>query len=280
MTGNGTSCGESRLPDFVIVGAMKSGTSSLHEYLDLLPDVCMSRPKEPAYFVPERFAWRDRAWYEAYFTAKPNAYLRGEASPHYTIRHVYPGVTERMHAVIPGARIVYLVRDPVERIRSEWMHHVARGRIHRSLSDELRDPESSVTFATSRYFWQLEPYLESFGPDRIFVASTEQLRADPAGTVERVCKFLGIEAPVPAQVADLHFNGSTEKRRPNAIGRRLLGHPRARELALQRTPWLVGSLIEPPSWQPDVRARVVDALRDDVAALRDLTGETFPEWNL
>ena len=49
---------------------MKSGTSSLHEYLDLLPEVCMSRPKEPAYLVPERFAWREQAWYEQYFTAQ------------------------------------------------------------------------------------------------------------------------------------------------------------------------------------------------------------------
>jgi hypothetical protein len=272
--------GAGRLPDFVIIGAMKSGTSSLHEYLDLLPDVCMSRPKEPAYFVPERFAWRDRAWYEGYFTSKPQARHRGEASPHYSIRHVYPGVADCMHDVIPDARIVYIVRDPIERIRSEWLHHVAKGRIHRSLSDELRDPESSVIFPTSKYFWQLEPYLDRFGASRVLVASTEQLRNDPKGTVDRVCKFLEIEGSLPPDMTRRRFNDSGDKRRPNAIGRKLLDHPRARRIALERAPWLVGAPIEAPVWDPDVRARVADALRDDVAALRDLTGEAFAEWSV
>ena len=259
---------------------MKSGTSSLHEYLDLLPEVCMSRPKEPAYFVPERFAWRERAWYEQYFTGKPNARLAGEASPHYTIRHVYPGVAECMHAVIPDARIVYIVRDPIERIRSEWMHHVARGRIRRSLSEELEHPETSVIFPTSKYFWQLEPYLDQYGASQILVLSTEQLRNDAAAVLGRLLQFLGIDGTLPATATDHRFNNSTDKRRPNAIGRQLLDHPRARRIALQRVPWLVGSRIELPAWEPAVHARVADALRDDVAALRELTGNPFGEWSL
>ena len=134
--------GAGRLPDFVVVGAMKSGTSSLHEYLDSLPEVCMSRPKEPAYFVPRTVRVARAGWYSGYFTAKPLARHRGEASPHYSIRHVYPGVVERMHAVMPDARIVYIVRDPIERIRSEWMHHVARGRIDVRSSEEIARPRS------------------------------------------------------------------------------------------------------------------------------------------
>ena len=172
-------CPAVRLPDFVVIGAMKSGTSSLHEYLDSLPDVCMSRPKEPAYFVPERFAWRSEEWYSGFFTAKPLARHRGEVSPHYSIRHVYPGVVERMHAVMPDARIVYLVRDPIERIRSEWMHHVARGRINRSLAEEIRVPEASVVFPTSRMRGN-SSRIRSLRARPVLVLSSEQLRATRA----------------------------------------------------------------------------------------------------
>ena len=269
-----------RLPDFVIIGAMKSGTSSLHEYLDLLPDVCMSRPKEPAYFVPERFHWHAPEWYKDFFTAKPAATHVGEASPHYAIRHVYPGVADCMHGVVPDARIVYIVRDPVERIRSEWVHHVARGRITRSLSDELRVPESSVVFHTSRYAWQLEPYLEQYGAERIFVVSSEELTRQPTRSLERLLQFLGASTSVPPDLVQLRFNDSGDKRRPNALGRTLLGHPRARKVALARAPWLVGSPIEVPQWEPDVRSLVTDALRADVDALRALTGEPFADWSL
>ena len=236
----------SRLPDFVIIGAMKSGTSSLHEYLDTLPDVCMSRPKEPAYFVPERFAWRSREWYEGFFAAKPGARHRGEASPHYAIRHVYPGVADLMHSVLPDARIVYLVRDPVERIRSEWMHHVARGRITRSLAEELREPEQSVVFPTSRYAWQLEPYLERYARDRVLVLSSEQLTRDPGPVLTRLLRFLDVDAEVPADLGSRRFHDSTDKRQPNVFGRQLLRHPRARRVALERVPWLVGRPIERP----------------------------------
>jgi hypothetical protein len=269
-----------RLPDFVIIGAMKSGTSSLHEYLDLLPSVCMSRPKEPAYFVPERYAWRSPEWYGAFFTAKPHATHAGEASPHYALRHVYPGVAETMQSVVPDARIVYLARDPVERIRSEWIHHVARGRISRSLSDELREPEASVIFHTSRYAWQLEPYLEHFKREHILVLSTEELHRRPSETLDTLLRFLGIAEPLPAGAAARQFNESSDKRRPNALGRALSDHPRARRFVLQRVPRLAGPRIEPPQWEPAVRARVADALRPDVAALRDLTGQSFADWSL
>jgi hypothetical protein len=268
------------LPDFVIIGAMKSGTSSLHEYLDQLPNVCMSRPKEPAYFVPERFAWRDPEWYAAFFRSKPDATHRGEASPHYALRHVYPGVVERMSAALPDARIVYIVRDPVERIRSEWIHHAARGRITRSLSDELRDPDASVLFHTSRYAWQLEPYLDHYARDRILVLSAEELGRSPIATFTRLLQFLGIDADARAAVDGRRYNDSSDKRRPNAVGRRLINQPRMRRLTLQRIPWVYGPQIVPPTWSPDVRARVTDALRSDVACLRALTNHEFAEWSL
>jgi hypothetical protein len=269
-----------RYPDFVVIGAMKSGTSSLHQYLDCLPDVCMSNPKEPAYFVPERFAWRNDEWYASFFTSKPHARHFGDASPHYAIRHVYPGVAERMHAVLPEARIVYIVRDPIERIRSEWVHHVARGRITHSLTDELREPQRSVIFRTSRYAWQLEPYLEHYTRDRILVLSSEQLTRDPALVLGRLLSFLGIDDSVPADAFTERFNDSAGKRRPNALGRRLVQHPRLRRAVLERTPWLYGTPIRRPVLDPEVRARLVGALSDDVAALRELTGEPFAEWTL
>ena len=136
-------------------------------------------------------------------------------------------------------------------------------------------------FPTSRYAWQLEPYLERYARDRVLVLSSEQLtRAIRGRCSTRLLRFLDVDAEVPADLGSRRFHDSTDKRQPNVFGRQLLRHPRARRVALERVPWLVGRPIERPVWDAETRARVAAALQDDVATLRELTGEPFAEWSL
>ena len=116
------------LPTFVVIGAMKAGTVSLRHYLDEHPDVFLGRGGrfgEPNFFVAE-YNWpRGRDWYESLFDGAGGAAAIGECSPCYTWAHAFRGVPERMAQVVPEARLVYVVRDPIARMQSMYMHQVS-----------------------------------------------------------------------------------------------------------------------------------------------------------
>jgi hypothetical protein len=108
------------LPSLIVIGAQKCGTSSLHAYLDAHPEIAMSTPKELDFFGGPGFANWERGvdWYRAQFD--PEAPVRGESSPSYTAYPFVVGTPERIHALVPGAKLIYMVRDPIERLLSQW----------------------------------------------------------------------------------------------------------------------------------------------------------------
>ena len=122
------------LPNLVIIGAMKCGTTSLHYYLDQHPDISMSAKKETNFFTPRGFD-KGVEWYEQQFTGGTR--ICGEASPNYSYFDRFPGVPERMHSVIPEPRIIYMVRNPIRRILSQYVHECSAGRETKSLGDAV-----------------------------------------------------------------------------------------------------------------------------------------------
>ena len=181
----------SMLPDFVVIGAMKSGTTSLHYYLSLHPDIVMSNKKEPTFFTREG-QWENGVdWYASQFDGE--ATLVGEASPDYTKFPRHAGVPARMHSVLPDAKLVYVVRDPIERLISHYVDAYSFGRVHRPLNDALDDDEGRHYVACSKYFFQIEQYLPFYDPGRILVVQTEALAARRAETLSRIFSFLGAD---------------------------------------------------------------------------------------
>lgn len=142
------------LPTFVVIGAMKAGTVSLRHYLDEHPDVFVARGgtfSEPNFFVAEDNWSRGRGWYESLFDGAGQAAAVGECSPSYTWAHVYAGIPERMAQVIPAARLVYVVRDPIARMQSMYLHQVSAGRERRRAAVALLDDRY---LGPSRYGFQ------------------------------------------------------------------------------------------------------------------------------
>ena len=134
---------EGALPNLIIIGGLKCGTTSLHHYLNLHPEIAMSRPKELNFFVSELNWPLGRDWYAGHFD--PSARIRGESSPHYTNRPSFNGVPGRMRELLGSdVRLVYVVRDPIDRMLSHYLHNVGGGYEDRSLADALSDPESSL----------------------------------------------------------------------------------------------------------------------------------------
>ncbi len=113
------------LPNLIVIGAGKCGTTSLHYYLSLHPQICMSREKELNFFI-DTLNWdKGIHWYKNNFDA--SFQIRGETSPRYTQYPFLQGVPERMFAVVPDAKIIYILRDPIDRIISEYVEHCASG---------------------------------------------------------------------------------------------------------------------------------------------------------
>src|SRR5690242_17467878 len=259
------------LPNLLIIGAQKCGTTSLHAYLDLHPDVHMAAEKELDFFIADR-AWRNGAdWYAGRF--RDDALVRGEASPNYTGWPVWDGVPERAARLVPDARLVYLVRDPLERIESHYLQRRLedgeRGDIATAIGD-VDDPQN-LFVARSRYATQLERWLEHFAPEQVLVLSAEDLRDRRHEAVTAVLAHVGLIDGVDHEALQTEHHRSQDKGElprllgvlPSRLTRRMRGQPVER----QRLP---GAL----------RERLSELLAPEAERLRALTGMRFEEWSL
>ena len=275
------------LPNLVVVGGLKCGTTSLHHYLNLHPEVEMSRPKELNFFVAELNWPLGPEWYASHFSGR--AAVRGESSPHYTNRPRFEGVAERVRSVLGEARLVYMVRDPIDRMLSHYLHNVGGGYDNRTLTDAFADPESAYV-TRSRYFFQLEPYLEAFGEERIEIVGREELKRDRPATMRRVFDFLGVDPGFRSKQFEREWETGTAKGggRFRLMDRAVrLPGLRAIDRNFDRLPeslrWLVERVVHDPGAgaapkpgiPPPVRQRLADLFRDDVARLERVAGRGF-----
>ncbi len=278
---------ESALPNVVVIGGLKCGTTSLHHYLNLHPQVEMSRPKELNFFVAELNWPLGVDWYATHF--RSSAPVRGESSPHYTNRPRFAGVAERMRSLLSEPRVIYMVRDPIDRMLSHYLHNVGGGYEDRGLVDALGDPDTSYV-ARSRYAFQLEPYLEALGPDRIEIVAREELKQDRRAVMSRVFAFLGVDPAFDSEQFTREWETGTAKGggRFRIMDRAVrLPGLRALDRSFDRLPeslrWLVervvhdpaGGEVEKPVVPPALRERLAALFRDDVARLESLAGRSF-----
>ncbi len=272
------------LPNLIVIGAMKCATTSLHWHLDLHSQVVMSRPKELDFFVQRELSAQDIEGYRSRFPA--DALVRGESSPKYAKQQEYPGVPARILAVLPDVRLVYILRDPVERIISHYVHTWASRVEARTFEDALDDLENNHLVEPSLYYKQLSVFLEFYPLSQIHVTTLERLEAHPERTMRKLFEFLGVESSFVSPRFQRVEHPSSRKRRVTVLGqfaRNKLGRHRV-ERARKR--WLIDRLLyeaEPvvrPTLSDGMRQRLEDRLRDDVRELRALTGLALDEWSL
>jgi hypothetical protein len=280
------------LPNLVILGAQKCGTTSLHYYLGHHPEIAMSKSKELNFFVATG-AWNKGVeWYASQFD--PSAPVRGEASPSYTNHPHHADVGLRMHSVVPAAKLVYLVRDPIERIVSQYLHDVSRGAVNRSLEDVLtNEPATHPYVLRSKYAYQLDEYLPFFPLSQILVLAQEELLFERQKTLRSLFEFIEVSDRdfYDPRFARIKHRTSAHRRRRTPLGRAAATVARAASSPLdvpERVAWRAERLLVFPFSRRLDRPVVGESLRrrlgavfvEDVARLRELTGKTFPEWSL
>jgi sulfotransferase family protein len=290
------------LPNLVVIGARKCGTTSLHRYLSVHPEIWMSTQKELGLFRVNRGDWRSRIdWYKAQFPVP--AAVRGESTPGYSAYPLGPDVPARMQETIPTARLIYLVGDPLRRITAQWVHWYAYGydrepkylsarNADQPLADILRswsDPRNAYV-APSRYATQLERYLRHFPQERILLVDQSELKRRRKDTLTNVFRFLGVDPEFESPEFSAELNPGAHKRRQLSsywrLRRGLLQAGGSRIPASIRQPIgsRLGRVLSRPVARPEIRdqfpAGLVELLHEETDRLRALTGQSFESWSV
>jgi hypothetical protein len=288
-----------RLPNLLVIGAMKCGTSSLHRYLGLHPEIAMSETKELNFFLPadapeadrgpaELLAERSTAargidWYEGRFEPAP---VRGESSVAYSFPW-FGGVAAAIAGALGSPRLIYLVRDPIERMLSHRDQFASRDR--RPLGEALTDPAGPYLQASS-YATALAPYLERFDRDSLLILDQARLRAEREAALTEVFSFLGVDPAFRSPGLTGETNVSAGKGRAyrtaervrssrpgSAVAARLPRSARARaERALRRRRGATAS--GRTALEPALEAQLLALLEPEIAGLERITGWDLDRW--
>ncbi|MEM1355047.1 MAG: sulfotransferase [Planctomycetota bacterium] len=180
-------------PNFLVIGASKCGTSTLRHLLNQHPDVFVSMGNEPYFFSNDEYYNRGWDWYTAQFEMVSNEKAVGEGCGRYAMCQKYPETVERAARHLPSAKIIYIVRHPMQRIVSDFLQKREQGdplppnflKAVRAYRRELVD--------CSNYLQQINAYREKYDDDEILVLFAEDLHTDPAGVLRRTFQFLGVD---------------------------------------------------------------------------------------
>jgi hypothetical protein len=261
-----------RLPTFVIIGAQKSGTRWLKSNLEEHPDVFVA-PGEPGYFHdPQRMRSLGPDWYRAQFAEAAGAKSVGEGTPGYMIWHHRPAdIAERIDEHVPDVRVVAILRNPVDRVRSAFLHYqkwgdipqdadlmtvvrgaAASGAIDSSASREFvpgwGGPQTLVTGGW--YGASLSPYAEAFG-DRLAIVLHDDVLADPLSVYRRVLEHLDLDPSFVPRDLEAHVFTNSKRR---------------------------GGRKRAPALTDDQREELGRFFEADLATLEALTGRDLASW--
>ncbi len=297
-----------QMPNFLIVGAAKAGTTSLYHYLGQHPDVYMSPVKEPNFFALEgerpnfrapgaeerinRWSVTDPEEYRKLYEGTNGESALGEASPVYLYSEK---AVRRIKHHVPEARLIVILRNPAERAYSGFLHLMLNGR------ETVKDFGEALALEEERkrenwdwiwhyksmgfYHEQLSRYHDAFGREQIKVYLYEDLEGDPAGVVRDAYEFLGIDASfVPRPPARYNATGIPRSRRLNDLLRRdnplksalkpLVPKKFRRKLLMNMQNRI---LVKPPFPERE-RRQLMEGYREDVSKLQGLIGRDLSGW--
>lgn len=274
------------LPNFLIIGAQKSGTSSLWQYLRRHPQIFMTLRPEPAYFSGHNLS-RGLEWYQKQFRGSATYPARGECTPGYTMYPTFPDVPRRIASLIPDVKLIYVVRHPVDRMRSHYHHRFVAGMERAPIDRALRDEPQYVN--TSRYSFQIEQYMCYFRPDHLLVVVSEALRTDRRRALRQIFRFLGVDDEWWSPELEHESNVSDARRLRRPFVDKVMSYDVALRIA-EHIPSGVKESIRTVSHRPpptpelsmseELERELEDRLREDVRRLRRYLPAEFDGWGI
>jgi hypothetical protein len=294
--------------DFLIIGAQKSGTTSLHKYLESHPQLYLLPEKEVPYFSNDEYHVRGWDWYvKDFFAQAPPGKLWGKSTPAYMTSFEVPG---RIRVQMPDTKLIALLRNPVDRAFSHYKMMVKRKRETRCFAgvveeklqpgnlrrDRLLPPgtEDDGYLTMGEYGRILERYLQFFPRRQLLVLFTEDLEREPGVVLKRVLRFLNVNDDfVPANLGKHYHVGGTKRRIP--VDEHVLARHRLFRKALEFIPrqsrhlferrflfwFMIWNTRPDPANQKmpsEVRKRLSEFYREDAARLAKMLRAPLP-WS-
>jgi hypothetical protein len=246
-----------KLPDFIIIGAMKSATSTLHNQLDAQSGIFMSTPKEPNFFSDDEIYSQGLNWYSGLFANADAEDICGESSTHYTKLPDYPDTVKRLKAAIPRPKLIYVIRHPVDRLISHYIHQWSQGIISCDINQAIDRYPELINY--SCYGMQITPYLEEFGHKAVLPVFFDDLKNSKDKALNRVGEFIGCTEPL-IWIDDLTQDNVSGQRI-----RRFYGY----ELLVKWAPmaWVRRKLI-PQSLRNRVKKQLTMQQRPEISAIQ------------
>lgn len=279
-----------RYPEFLVVGAMKCGTTSLYFDLRTSPWIFLPEEKEPNSLTRDSVLERSgREAYARLFAPAKAEQICGEASTDYTKLPDFTGAASRAREVIGHElKILYLVREPVARVLSHHYHEVTAGTMARDIDVATRSEPRLLSY--TQYATQIRPWLDAFGEDQIRIIPFEEYVQDRKRTVASISRFLGVEPRTEGIDLGRVHNKGEDARIPRGLVRRL---SRNRAYRFLIRSWVsrpirtrIRNLVTPaapPRPRPPSVATVdyiLERLRPDLEELQQLMGLDRPLWDL
>lgn len=256
-------------PDFIVIGAMKCATTSLCDRLASHPEVFISSPKEPEFFCRPS-SESEAAAYRRLFESAHSGQKCGEGSTSYAKKRAFPGVAERIHQWNPDVRLLYIVRDPLERIASHWHHLATAGAIRFSFEEALERLPHLVD--TSCYWRQIEEYYRWFPRSSVKVVFLEDFQDHPHSVLRSCFEFIGVRTDIDVSDASEPSHVSAHKRVDSGLVHTLRKSDFIRRagrsfpgLKRRILPFLRRPAIEKPEWTPGMKRQVLEVVQPDAA---------------
>ena len=264
------------MPDFVIIGAMKCATSTLHDQLARVNGVSMTEPKEPNFFSDELNWAKGMGWYESLFESMPVDDLKGESSTHYTKLPTYPLCIPRMHEHLPHAKLIYIMRDPIDRIVSQYIHEWSQRVIEDGCTIDDAIDRYPILAEYSRYAMQLTPYIDKWGMEQMLPVFFERLMQNPQEEFERVGRFLGITTELHWETGDAQ-NVSSQRQRRGPVVNAILGNRVIQAVRRTLLPESVRARIR-SRWMMKERPVLSDSSIEKLHCMLDPDMKRLGEW--
>jgi len=300
-----------RLPDFLIIGGMKCGSTTLYDYLAAHPSVFMSPIKEPSYFSDPLVLEKGLEWYRELFAGAAPGQLCGEASTSYSriaeyrigwqpeVWIDYTGTPERIAETLPQVKLIYVLRHPVDRAYS---HYSFLMQFEPVMSFDQALKHHRTILESSDYIRQIRRYLDHFPQEQMLFVILDDLQQQPDRELARIQDFLGLErctlSDTPLQ-SNPAGHGYASQRIERLMFRlrsvpllRLLGRLAPRELRYKALGFVAKGIIDGPVGQrlaqthrqrlepmsTETRKSLLHELREPTLELQSFLGRPLPSW--
>jgi hypothetical protein len=272
------------MPNFIVIGAAKCGTTSMCDLLGMHPTVFMTDPKEPHFFSRENDESKPQAWYESLFAGAEGCSAVGEGSTSYTHPNVIDVAASRIASAIPDCRLIYMVRHPLKRLESDW-----RMRRHENWAPDCINEavEKQRNLVRHGLYWKnLSVYRRFFPDEQILIVFLEDFSKDPDAELRRCFKHLRVNPSVIFPDARRARNRSQDLRRDGRIAAFLRKMSLFDCFKAGVPPWLLTAgkrtltrreefVVD---WKPHIRLRVIEQFQADSQQFLQFCGRSADFW--